>query len=157
MAALADYAKDKSSSFGLQLSLSSIGFDIGKLKGYDETLTNASITAAGNVFLTSGRDTALLGGNIIGRTVDLDVGRDLTILSPQAQGWRDGFSFGLTLASTPPTGAFAARRRTASSHGPPVRGLSLRRASISRLPKTPRWSARCFRRPIAISASIPAR
>ncbi|WP_223215633.1 hemagglutinin repeat-containing protein [Agrobacterium deltaense] len=101
MAALVDYAKDKSSSFGLQLSLSSIGFDIGKSKGYDETLTNASITAAGNVSLTSGRDTALLGGNIIGRTVDLDVGRDLTILSPQAQGWRDGFSFGLTVGVNP--------------------------------------------------------
>ncbi len=95
------YAKDKSSSFGLQLSLSSIGFDIGKSKGYDETLTNASITAAGNVSLTSGRDTSLLGGNIIGRTVDLDVGRDLTILSPQAQGWRDGFSFGLTVGVNP--------------------------------------------------------
>lgn len=101
MAALVDYAKDKSSSFGLQLSLSSIGFDIGKSKGYDETLTNASITAAGNVSLTSGRDTSLLGGNIIGRTVDLDVGRDLTILSPQAQGWRDGFSFGLTVGVNP--------------------------------------------------------
>ncbi|WP_244600766.1 hemagglutinin repeat-containing protein [Agrobacterium sp. LAD9] len=101
MAALVDYAKDKSSSFGLQLSMSSIGFDIGKSKGYDETLTNASITAAGNVSLTSGRDTALLGGNIIGRTVDLDVGRDLTILSPQAQGWRDGFSFGLTVGVNP--------------------------------------------------------
>ncbi|WP_411955667.1 hemagglutinin repeat-containing protein [Agrobacterium radiobacter] len=63
---------------------------MGKSKGYDETLTNASITAAGNVSLTSGRDTALLGGNIIGGTVNLDVGRDLTILSPQAQGWRDG-------------------------------------------------------------------
>ncbi|WP_411955812.1 hemagglutinin repeat-containing protein [Agrobacterium radiobacter] len=48
------------------------------------------MTAAGNVSLTSGRDTALLGGNIIGGTVNLDVGRDLTILSPQAQGWRDG-------------------------------------------------------------------
>lgn len=101
MAALVDYAKDKSSSFGLQLSLSSIGFDIGKSKGYDETLTNASITSAGNVSLTSGRDTALLGGNIIGRTVDLDVGRDLAILSPQAQGWRDGFSFGLTVGVNP--------------------------------------------------------
>ncbi|WP_223215634.1 hemagglutinin repeat-containing protein [Agrobacterium deltaense] len=101
MAALVDYAQDKSSSFGLQLSLSSIGFDIGKSKGYDETLTNASITAAGNVSLTSGRDTSLLGGNIIGRTVDLDVGRDLTILSPQAQGWRDGFSFGLTVGVNP--------------------------------------------------------
>ncbi|WP_454686054.1 two-partner secretion domain-containing protein [Agrobacterium leguminum] len=101
LAALVDYAKDKSSSFGLQLSLSSIGFDIGKSKGYDETLTNASITAAGNVSLTSGRDTSLLGGNIIGRTVDLDVGRDLTILSPQAQGWRDGFSFGLTVGVNP--------------------------------------------------------
>ncbi|WP_236775982.1 hemagglutinin repeat-containing protein [Agrobacterium radiobacter] len=101
MAALVDYAKDKSSSFGLQLSLSSIGFDIGKSKGYDETLTNASITAAGNVSLTSGRDTALLGGNIVGRTVDLDVGRDLAILSPQAQGWRDGFSFGLTVGVNP--------------------------------------------------------
>ncbi|UNZ49880.1 hemagglutinin repeat-containing protein [Agrobacterium tumefaciens] len=101
MAALVDYAKDKSSSFGLQLSMSSIGFDIGKSKGYDETLTNASITATGNVSLTSGRDTSLLGGNIIGRTVDLDVGRDLTILSPQAQGWRDGFSFGLTVGVNP--------------------------------------------------------
>ncbi|MFS8125483.1 hemagglutinin repeat-containing protein [Rhizobium sp. BR 250] len=101
LAALVDYAKDKSSSFGLQLSMSSIGFDIGKSKGYDETLTNASITAAGNVSLTSGRDTSLLGGNIIGRTVDLDVGRDLTILSPQAQGWRDGFSFGLTVGVNP--------------------------------------------------------
>ncbi len=101
MAALVDYAKDKSSSFGLQLSMSSIGFDIGKSKGYNETLTNASITAAGNVSLTSGRDTSLLGGNIIGKTVDLDVGRDLTILSPQAQGWRDGFSFGLTVGVNP--------------------------------------------------------
>ncbi|AYM08222.1 hypothetical protein At1D1460_39810 [Agrobacterium tumefaciens] len=30
---------------------------IGKSKGYDETLTNASITVAGSVSLTSGRDT----------------------------------------------------------------------------------------------------
>ncbi|EKF57030.1 filamentous hemagglutinin FhaB [Agrobacterium albertimagni AOL15] len=101
LAALVDYAKDKSSSFGLQLSLTSIGFDIGKSKGYDERLTNAAITAAGNVSLVSGRDTALLGGNITGKTVELDVGRDLTVLSPQAQGWRDGFSFGLTIGVNP--------------------------------------------------------
>jgi len=81
--------------------MSSIGFDIGKSQGYDETLTNASITAAGNVTMTSGRDVALVGGNIVGKTVDLDVGRDLTILSPQAEGWRDGFSFGLTVGWNP--------------------------------------------------------
>jgi len=97
MSALLDYAKDKSSSWGLQLSFTSIGFDIAKSKGYDEQLTNASITAAGDVSLKSGRDTALLGGNITGQNVSLDVGRDLTILSPQARGWRDGFSFGLTI------------------------------------------------------------
>ena len=81
--------------------MSSIGFDIGKSQGYDETLTNASITAAGNVTMTSGRDVALVGGNIVGKTVDLEVGRDLTILSPQAEGWRDGFSFGLTVGWNP--------------------------------------------------------
>ena len=81
--------------------MSSIGFDIGKSKGYDEKLTNASITAAGDISMTSGRDVTIVGGNVIGKTVDLDVGRDLTILSPQAQGWRDGFSFGLTVGWNP--------------------------------------------------------
>lgn len=70
--------------------MSSIGLDIGKSKGYEEALTNASITAAGDVLLKSGRDVTLSGGNIVGKAVGLDVGRVLAILSPLAKGWRDG-------------------------------------------------------------------
>ncbi|MDO9415820.1 two-partner secretion domain-containing protein [Pararhizobium sp.] len=101
MAALVDYARDKSSSFGLSLSADSLGFNIGKSKGYDERLSNAQIAASGDVRLTSGRDTVIAGGNVSGATVTIDAGRDLAILSPQAQGWRDGFSFGLTIGLSP--------------------------------------------------------
>ncbi|WP_163264831.1 hemagglutinin repeat-containing protein, partial [Chelativorans alearense] len=59
------------------------------------------IVAGGDVSLKSGRDTALLGGNIEGRRVAIDAGRDLAVLSPQAQGWRDGYSFGLTIGWNP--------------------------------------------------------
>lgn len=101
MAALVDYAKDKSSSFGLSLSLSSVGFNMGKSQGYDEVLTNAQITAGGDVSLTSGRDTIIASGNVSGAAVAIEAGRDLAVLSPQAKGWRNGSSFGLTIGFDP--------------------------------------------------------
>ncbi|MGI3125783.1 hemagglutinin repeat-containing protein [Nitratireductor sp. PBL-C9] len=101
MAALVDYARDKSSSFGMSLSPGSLGVNVGKSKGYDEVLTNAGVAAGGDVRLTSGRDTTIAGGNVSGKTVSLDVNRNLAVLSPQAQGWRDGFSFGLSVGLNP--------------------------------------------------------
>ena len=85
----------------ISLSFSSIGVDIAKAKGYDETLTNAEITGGGLVKLVSGRDTPILGGNVTGNKVELDVGRNLTVVSPQALGYRKGFTAGLTIGFGP--------------------------------------------------------
>jgi filamentous hemagglutinin len=79
----------KNSSSGVQvgfdlatgLPVGSFNFATGKSNGSTLTQVNSHVNGTGNVFVQSGRDTALKGATISGSGVVMDVGRNLTIES----------------------------------------------------------------------------
>lgn len=110
LAALADSSFSESSSWGVSVGFTSGGFTIGgdynKSRGSARMYTNAALTAGKFLDIMAGEDLSLMGANIKGHDVYLDVGNDLFVQSRQNTSESDsfGFNFSVSFVGTMPTG-----------------------------------------------------
>lgn len=111
LTAVADTVRTSSSSWGLTFGLTQSGFTVGgdmsRNSSNAVTYSNAFLGAGGHTDLIAGQDVTLAGANVTAKSVSIDAGRDLLLVSQQNQYTADGRSFSLSVSFTGgvPTGA----------------------------------------------------
>ncbi|WP_448954903.1 hemagglutinin repeat-containing protein [Labrys neptuniae] len=110
LASAADTSRSKSSSWGLTLGFQpngvSIGADISRSSASATVYSNAQLLAGGNVDLVAGSDISLIGANVAGKTIGIDAGQDLLVISQQnlSKSSATSFNVSVTVGSNGPTG-----------------------------------------------------
>ena len=87
MTAVADNSRTKTSGWGLNIGVAANGVTVGGhangAKSEQTIYTNATLTAANNMTIRTGRDANFLGAVVKANNIHMNVGRDLTIASRQ--------------------------------------------------------------------------
>jgi filamentous hemagglutinin family protein len=122
IAAVADNARSSSSSWGASISVGFTGVTIGGnaagSQSSSTTFRNANLTAGETISIITGRDASLLGAQVQGKNVYLDIGRDLIIASKQntssSSSW--GLNASVTITWNGGIGGFSAGGSYASGN-----------------------------------------
>lgn len=111
MTALADWSWSESTSWGVSVGFNpsgtSFGFDYSGSNSNSTLYTNAVLTAGNDLDIVSGMDTTLMGANLQGRNVYMDVGGNLTLASQQNASESDSFGFNFTISQSGASGGFS--------------------------------------------------